>query len=84
MVTISYNNTEKKYVIKVTDNVPKEFLNLLNDIIKFTIIIIIYNFMLYSKDPTLSSVYQTFEHIFYITLGLSFYWIIFFKLFKLV
>lgn len=84
MVSISYNHSEKKYVIDVTEKLPKEFLNLINDIVKFVTIIIIYNFMLYSKDSNLSSVNQTLEHIFYIVIGLSFYWMIFFKLFKLI
>lgn len=84
MVSVSYNNSEKKYVINVTENLPKEFLNLVNDIVKFVIVIIIYNFMLYSKDSKLSSVQQTLEQIFYVILGLAFYWIIFFKLFKIV
>lgn len=84
MVSISYDNSEKKYVINITEKLPKEFLNLINDIVKFIIVIIIYNFMLYSKDSTLSNVNQTLEQIFYIVLGLAFYWIIFFKLFKLV
>lgn len=84
MVSISYNNSEKKYVINVTENLPKEFLNLVNDIVKFVIVIIIYNFMLYSKDSNLSSIQQTLEQIFYIVLSLAFYWIIFFKLFKIV
>lgn len=84
MVSISYDNSEKKYVINITEKLPKEFLNLINDIVKFIIVIVIYNFMLYSKDSTLSNVNQTLEHIFYIVLGLAFYWIIFFKLFKLV
>ncbi len=84
MVAISYNNSEKKYVINVTENLPKEFLNLVNDIVKFVIVIIIYNFMLYSKEPNLSNIQQTFEQIFYVVLGLAFYWIIFFKLFKTV
>ena len=84
MVAISYNNSEKKYVINVTEKLPKEFLNLVNDIVKFVIVIIIYNFMLYSKEPNLSNIQQTFEQIFYVVLGLVFYWIIFFKLFKIV
>lgn len=84
MVSISYNNSEKKYVINVTESLPKEFLNLVNDIVKFVIVIIIYNFMLYSKDHKLSNIQQTFEQIFYIVLGLAFYWIIFFKLFQIV
>ena len=84
MVSVSYNNSEKKYFINVTENLPNEFLNLANDIVKFVIVIIIYNFMLYSKDYKLSNMQQTLEQIFYVVLGLLFYWIIFFKLFKII
>ena len=84
MVSISYSNTDKKYVVNITESLPKEFLNLVNDIVKFTIVVIVYNFMLYSKDSQLTNIHQTFEQIFYIILGLTFYWVLFFKLFKLV
>ena len=83
MIPVLYNKDTGKYEFNVTSVLPREFLNLLNDIAKFTIVIVILNLMLYSRDPTLTSFNICLEQVIYVTLGLSTYWIVFDKLFKM-
>jgi hypothetical protein len=84
MIPTSYNNQTGNYEFKVTRVLPNEFLNLINDIVKFTIIILVFNVMLYSRDSSLTSLNVILEQIIYVTLGLAFYWIVFDKLFKMI
>ena len=83
MIPVSYNKTTGKYEFKVTNVLPKEFLNLLNDIVKFTLVILVFNLMLYSRDSKLTSFSTFLEQTIYVVLGLAFYWIVFDKLFKM-
>jgi len=83
MYPVSYNETTGKYELKVTNVLPREFLNLLNDIVKFTIVILVFNLMLYSRDSKLTSFSLFMEQTIYTVLGLSLYWIVFDKLFKM-
>lgn len=84
MVCIDFNKKLKKYEIQITESLPEEFLNILNDALKFLIIIVVYNFMLVSKDSKSSSLSLTIEQILYVTLGLSVYWLIINKLIQFV
>lgn len=83
MIPILYNKDTGKYEFKVTTVLPTEFLNLINDIAKFTIVVVVFNLMLYSRDATLTSFNICLEQVIYVTLGLSLYWIVFDKLFKM-
>lgn len=78
-----YNKTTGKYEFQVSSVLPKEFLNLLNDIVKFTLIIMVFNLMLYSRDSKLTSFSLFLEQTLYVVLGLALYWIVFDKLFKM-
>ena len=83
MIPVLYNKDNGKYEFKVTSVLPREFLNLINDITKFTIVILVMNMMLYSRDSTLTSCSMCIEQVIYVILGLSLYWIVFDKLFKM-
>jgi len=78
-----FNKSTKNYEFKLSNYLPEQFIKLSNDILKFTFIIIIYNFMLYARDSKLTDMSSTLEETIYVVLGLSFYWIVFDKLFKI-
>ena len=80
MVSIDFNEKIKKYQIKITEIFPDEFINIFNDAVKFIILIVVYNFMLISKDKKASSLSLTIEQILYVIIGLSVYWLIVNKL----
>ena len=82
MISILYNKNIEKYEIEATSLLPKEFKNLFNDIVKFSIVIIVSGTMLHCRDDRVTF-NSAFEIIINVILGLSLYWLIFDKLFKI-
>jgi len=80
----SYNDKENRYEIKVTDALPVDFIPLVQDLIKFSTVILLYNFMMFSADKKSTNMASTFIQLLYITIGLVVYWVIFNKMFTIV
>ncbi len=82
MLTSNFNSLMEVNVTKIID---KEYVAYIEDVIRMVILQCIINFMYFSKDPTNNSFFslEFFELVLYIIIGLSVYWLIFKKLFKL-
>lgn len=68
-----------KYIIEI----PSQFYEFIQDVIKYVVMLLTYHVMLYSKDGNSSSVSLVIEQTIYLMLGIAIYWFIFDKLIML-
>lgn len=82
MITSNFNSLMEVNVTKIID---KEYVPYIEDLIRMVILQVIINFMYFSKDPTNNAFFtiEFVELILYIIIGVSVYWLLFKKLFKL-
>jgi hypothetical protein len=84
MQSISYNKTTNKYEIDITSILPKEFAIFLNDVIKYSTVIIIFNLMNLGQDQNSNTFSNIIVQITYVSLGLALYRLVINKLFEIV
>ncbi|MAN25543.1 MAG: hypothetical protein CME10_14865 [Gemmatimonadetes bacterium] len=80
---ISYNEKENRYSIEVSKVLPRDFIPLVQDIVKLWTIILLYNFMMFSADRKSTNMATTAIQLLYVTIGIVVYWVIFDKMFIL-
>ena len=70
---------------KITDKIDKEYLPMIEDILKMVLLQVFIQFMLFVRNPYEHSLFDTrfIEVLIYLTLALCVYWLLFKRLVKL-
>lgn len=84
MVTETSNFLEL-YQINISEKIGNEYIPMINDLVRMIILQVTVQFMLFLRNPTENSLFDTgfIEILLYIILGLCVYWLVFKRLIKI-
>lgn len=70
---LHYNEKNNKYEIRISNS---EFVPLITDVVKYAVIILVFNFMMYSADKNATTFARSFTQVLYIAIALLIYHLI--------